>query len=198
MNRKRALPGIALLLALAAGIGWWVWGDGVNAPGPDLAAPTVEETTIFRHEVVYACGDRKTRQHGQPPPELHGLDISGVLDRYPGTEGWSVFFDLPHELVVTQRSGEFCPEHVTYRHLGTCDGYVAIYEGPLGGNGKVLEVLDLRVDSLPESYRQKLLKATAFAEQSAEIQAELRREMEFPDEAALYAALENLDELRQD
>ncbi|MGQ9497269.1 MAG: hypothetical protein ACUVRC_07820 [Desulfotomaculales bacterium] len=44
--------------------------------------------------------------------------------------------------------------------------------------------------------QEKLLLADEFEKQPPEIQAMLRRDLEFPDEATLLAVLENLDELQ--
>jgi hypothetical protein len=199
MDRKKTLPAAVLALAILASVGWWVWGANLNATAEEPMVPwTVEKATAFRHEIVYACGDREIRYQGQAPSELHGLTKAGVLERYPDTQGWSVFFDLPAELVVVEQPGTFCAEHAGYRHLGVYDGWVAVYEGPLGGGGQLRQVVELPLDSLPESWRRKLCQAAAFQAQPPEIQAELRREMEFSDEKDLYSALENLDEWRQD
>lgn len=198
MDDKYVIPKMVLLLAIAVGVGWWAWVGGVDIDDSDPALPTVGAGTLYRHEVVCTCGVREIRHQGHAPLEIQGLDISGLLAHYPDAEGWSVFFDQPNELVVVQKTGEFCAEHAAYRHLGVFDGYVAIYQGPLGGGGELWRVEDIPVDSLPEFYRHQLFKAMQFGEQPPEVQIELRREMEFPDDGALHAALENLDELRQD
>lgn len=195
MVGKHMIPKAALFLAILGVIGLWVWGGVMHTP--DIPSPIVEETTVFRHETVYACGHRDVEQ-GQAPPELQGLTISEILDLYPDSDGWSVFLNLPEEMVVSQKTSRLCAEHASYRHLGVYDGCVAVFEGPLGGGGRLLQVKDIPVDRLPEFYRLKLIQAAAFAEQSCELQDELRREMEFPDEEALHAALENLDEIQQD
>ena len=197
MGKKRFLPAVILGLAVLAGVGWWVWDTGLDIGGVGPAL-TVEDSTLFRQEAVYACGDRETRYQGRVPAALHGLDMNGVLERYPESQGWTVFFDLPAELVVVQETGALCPEHAGYRHLGVHEGRVAVYEGPLGGGGQLYQVMDIPVDGLPEPFRRKLFEAAEFQAQTPEVQAELRREMEFPDAEALHAALENLDELRQD
>ncbi|MEW6459440.1 MAG: hypothetical protein AB1441_10320 [Bacillota bacterium] len=195
MGRRYAVPGFLVLLAILTGAGFWVWGGTVDGADPE---PVVGEYTAFRHEIVYACGDRETGDQGFAPVEIHGLDAAGIRLHFPDADGWSVVANLPEELVVVRQSVRFCQKHAAYRHLGVFEGYVAVYEGPLGGGGEVCQVTDIPVESLPGFYRDKLNQAMAFNQQPEEVQAGLRSEMEFPDEATLHAVMENLDELRQD
>jgi hypothetical protein len=195
VDRRYTVPGFLVLLAILTGAGFWIWGGTVDGADPE---PAVGEHTAFRHSIVYACGDRETGAQGVAPAEIHGLDAAGIRLHFPDADGWSVVANLPEELEVVRQSTLFCARHAAYRHLGVFEGYVAVYEGPLGGGGAVSQVTDIPVENLSKFYRERLEQSMAFRLQPEGVQAGLRKEMEFPDEATLHAALENLDELRQD
>ena len=89
---------------------------------------------------------------------------------------------------------EFCPVHRKFRHIGIYHGLVAVYEGPLGYNDKILCVENIMVESLHPDYRIKLEQAMDLPKQS-DITAEgLRAELEFASDETLHAVLENMDE----
>ncbi|MGB9847320.1 MAG: BofC C-terminal domain-containing protein, partial [Desulfotomaculales bacterium] len=89
----------------------------------------------------------------------------------------------------------FCPEHKNFRHLGISEGFLAVFEGPLGNNQKLLRVeKNIPVSSLSPDFQTRLEQAMDFGRQLPEIQVQLRRELEFNGESALNAGLENIDE----
>ncbi len=154
----------------------------------------VSADTVVREEYEYLCGDVHIVYLGRAPRELIGLDKSGLEQKYPSQEGW-VIETAQDMLVLRKQCREFCPEHKNYRHLGISEGYVAIFEGPLGNNQKLLRVeKKIPLTSLPRDYQIKLEQAMNFDRQLPEIQIRLRAELEFAGESALNAGLENLDE----
>lgn len=154
----------------------------------------VSAGTVVREEYEYLCGDVHIVYLGRAPQELIGLDRSRLEQKYPAQEGW-VIETAQDVLVLRKQCREFCPEHKSYRHLGISEGYVAIFEGPLGNNQKLLRVEKrIPLASLSRDYQIKLEQAMNFDRQLPEIQTRLRAELEFAGESALNAGLENLDE----
>ncbi|MBU4533128.1 MAG: hypothetical protein U1D96_02345 [Eubacteriales bacterium] len=193
--RKIRLAGVLVALSvvlLAAGAY-----SVSNGTLPFKLYSEVAAGTGMVERVAYPCGVFETIYMGPVPSELEGLDLQTIGERYRAEEGWAVSYDVASGLVLTRNSDELCPKHAAYRHLGIHDGLVAVFEGPLGHNEKVLWIEQIRVKNLGHAYLQRLEQAMEFESQSAEIQAELRTELEFPNEDALHAALENLDELKE-
>lgn len=150
--------------------------------------------TVVREEYAYLCGDVHIVYLGRAPREMMGLDRAALEQKYPAREGWTVEMDRG-TLILRKQCQEFCPEHKNYRHLGISEGYLAIFEGPLGNNRKLLRVEKaIPVEKLSPEYQIKLAQAMDFERQLPEIQALLRKELEFSSETALQAGLENLDE----
>lgn len=104
--------------------------------------------------------------------------------------------NLTDGLAVARQTDALCAEQAVCYHLGIADGYVAVYEGPLGRDGRVLRVERIRTRDLAPECRRRLEQAMDFAAQTPETQARLRRDFEFETGAALHAVLENLDELQ--
>jgi len=158
--------------------------------------PKIHVGTIIKEEKVYLCGDRKTIFEGAVPSELIGMSYKDILRRYPKGEGWEVKFEKNDTLSIVQYTDEFCPFHQSFRHFGIYDGFLAVYQGPLGNNSKLIRIeKNIPVSSFSTDYQEKLCQAMKFNEQKPELKVLLRKEMEFTSEDSLNAALENLDEL---
>jgi hypothetical protein len=71
---------------------------------------------------------------------------------------------------------------------------LAIYEGPLGYNEKIIRVESITVEELPNELQIKLQQAMNFKKQAGTAAEKLQNELEFKTEDALNAALENIDE----
>lgn len=196
------LVGLAIMMGVAAlvYVGMLFLGEPSAKPGltvfrsgPPAALP-VGNYTAVQEEREYLCGDIQVIFLGNAPRELVGLDRAELEKRYPQGQGWTIQ-EQGRTLILHQRLEEFCPEHQNYRHLGLYEGQLAVYQGPLGHNEKLLRVeKNLPVSSLSSDLQLKLHQATEFDRQDAQIQAILRRELEFPSEQAVNALLENLDE----
>ncbi|RJX19779.1 MAG: hypothetical protein C4570_04735 [Ammonifex sp.] len=159
---------------------------------------TVRPSTVVTMERVFICGDRCILSEGPAPKALLKFDARAITSHFPENAGWNVDLSLPTAVRLTSRANDFCPRHKSYRHLGVSRGYVAVFQGPLGFNQKLLR----REQRLPEGsltpgLRERLSLGMNFAAQRPETQAQLRRELEFADEPQLNAALENLDELQE-
>ncbi|MCL6634286.1 MAG: hypothetical protein K6T29_00745 [Peptococcaceae bacterium] len=151
------------------------------------------ETMVIRYK-EYICGDLEKVSEESAPEELRGMDRKALIGRFPAAEGWAVDFGNPGFLTITRRAEEFCPVHRDYRHLGCYHGLVAVYEGPLGFNDRLLKVENIPLESLSPEFRIKLEQAMDFDKQARSTVEKLREELEFASEEALNAVLENLDE----
>jgi hypothetical protein len=159
-----------------------------------LSEEKVYTDTIVREEYEYLCGDVHIVYLGRAPQELVGSDRAALEQKYPAKDGWTIQ-TAQNTLVIKKQCREFCPEHKNYAHLGMNEGYLAIFEGPLGNNQRLIRVeRKIPVENLSIDYQIKLEQAMNFDQQLPEIQAQLQKELEFNGEAALNAGLENLDE----
>jgi hypothetical protein len=155
----------------------------------------VQSNTSVRQEIEYLCQDVQITYWGPPPKEILGLGLTALKEKYPPDEFWEVEA-TGNLLVLRQKQNKFCSEHQNYRHLGLRKDNLAVYEGPLGYNHKLLRVEDkIPVNALPLDYQLKLNQAMDFNRQPPEIQGSLQKELEFSSDLALQSALENLDEL---
>ncbi|WP_156896705.1 BofC C-terminal domain-containing protein [Desulfovirgula thermocuniculi] len=141
-----------------------------------------------QEEREYLCGDVQVSLAGR----VDGR--AALLKRYPASAGWELE-ERGGTVMARQRIEDFCPEHRNYRHLGIHDGYLAVFEGPLGHNEKLLRVeRSLPVAQLHPDLQLKLYRAMDFGRQDAETRAVLKTELEFSSEQAASAFLDNLDE----
>jgi hypothetical protein len=158
--------------------------------------PLIQPGAVLREQVEYLCGDSEIAYQGPMPRFIPGLEREQLSKKYPAEDGWMIDFQDPDMVVVSRPRDEFCPGHQMYRHLGIYDGKVAVFEGPLGFNGRMLRVEEnLPVNILPPTLQVKLKQAENYHEQPPETRVVLQKELEFTDENALNVMLENLDEL---
>lgn len=155
----------------------------------------VSATTTIRQENSYLCNDVELIYQGPVSGELTGLTREDLNKKYPSGEGWTVDFRGDGLVVINHTLDDFCSRHKNYRHLGLYRNVLAVYQGPLGYDDKLLGLEERkRLEQLPSDLREKLEMAANYGNLN-EIQRDaLRSELEFPDETSLNNALENLDE----
>lgn len=204
MQNKKIIA-LALLLFIFSAAGGFVWGNRLvvlplrkpasvsNSPVNFLNPKVTDETFVIK-EKEYLCGDLEKTWEGAAPEDLIGTDKRTLAERFPSSEGWAVYFTDPRYLTITSKIDEFCPIHRTYRHLGIYHNMVAVFEGPIGYNEKVLRVENIPVDTLNPDFRIKLEQAMDYKKLAHRAGENLRDELEFNSDEALNAALENLDE----
>ena len=158
--------------------------------------PGLKAGAVLREQIEYACGDTEISFQGPVPRSLTGSERELIMKQYPEEQGWQIIFHEPDMVIVTQQIDDLCPGHRKYRHLGISDGMVAVFEGPLGYDQRILRVEEhLPVKILPQALQVKLRQAETFLQKPPETRVILQKELEFTDEQALNAMLENLDEL---
>lgn len=159
--------------------------------------PRVTGDTVIRLERKFLCGNSETGVMAVTP-DLIGLKLAQLVQKYPPADGWEVASELPQVLVLRKQEWDLCSIHRNYRHLGVKDGFLAIYQGPLGVDETLLQKEDIKVKDLPQELRNQLKQAEKFNELKPEAKRELRESLEFQNDAAVNEFLDNLDEYRED
>ncbi len=205
LTKDQRITALFIFLFIASAVAGFIWGSHLTNP-PErkpvavygspvgLINPMISSDTILIRDQVYLCGDVEKLSEETVPGNMVGLDRKTLMERFPTSEGWVVSFTNPKFLTLTINSGEFCPVHRNYLHLGIDQGMVAVYEGPIEFHEKVLRIENIPVESLEPGLRKKLEQVMALGEQAPTTVGKLREEFEFTSEEFLNAALENLDE----
>lgn len=185
---------VALIVFVSAGFlsgAVWrvlpVFGDqaGVVSPG-----------AVLKKENYFLCGDVELIFQGLAPGGILGKNLKELRGKYPESAGWSVEMKDDKMVVLRKKVDDFCGQHSLYRHLGIHNDRLAVYQGPLGFNHRLLRVEEnKKLDQLPGDLREKLQKAREYDRLSPDERSALRYDLEFFDETALNSSLENLDEV---
>lgn len=154
--------------------------------------PAINNDTKIYTEIIYSCKDKLKGEI--PAMDLLGLDYQSLLKKFPKEEDWNIDDSVPNTLNISKSDKNLCPLHKSYRHLGVSDGRVAVFEGPLGINDNILQLENIKLEQLPEDFRQKLNEAIDYTRQKEELKSELKKQLEFSSETGLNEVLENLNE----
>lgn len=104
-------------------------------------------------------------------------NLAELQAKYPASDGWKT--KSSNGLLIFQMDLEgMCPEDAAKRHLGVAGEYLAIFKGPVGLNGGLEKVTNIKVNSLPDEWREKVHRGL----------------LDFASEAELLEALDSLDE----
>ncbi|MCL5290740.1 MAG: hypothetical protein ACOY35_12670 [Bacillota bacterium] len=190
---------VVLILCIAM-VGSKVTGDDRNADMSILQVfaqqvqPTLSPDRIIMEENIYLCGD--IEEVSRKTAGSLGVKTEKELKDYYAARGISVEV-RKNEVLAQRRVNDFCSYHRSFRHLGIHDNKLAVYQGPLGYQQKLLRVEEtFPLHSLSEDFQVKLQQAMDFLHMTPETQAKLRYELEFSNEEGLNAILENLDEMQ--
>jgi len=93
-------------------------------------------------------------------------------------EGWDISWSKDGNIIAFMELDELCPEDAVKRHLGVYGGEVAVFAGPSGADGEILEILGIRLEDLYPDWQEKLANGG----------------MDFENNEELLNALESLDE----
>ncbi|MCL4441004.1 MAG: hypothetical protein M1609_10600 [Firmicutes bacterium] len=158
-------------------------------------AEAVAPGAVLREENSYLCGDVELIFQGPAPGDMMGKNAGQIRQRYPEKEGWSLGVEGGKLVILRKSVDGFCGEHSRYRHLGVHRDRLAVYQGPLGFDQRLLRVEEnKRLDQLPQPLQEKLIRAGEYKSLSPEERDSLRSDLEFADENFLNSVLENLDE----
>jgi len=158
-------------------------------------AEAVAPGAVLKEENCYLCGDVELVFQGPAPGDMIGKNAGQISQRYPEKEGWSLSVEDGRLIILRKSVDGFCGEHTRSRHLGAHRERLAIYQGPLGFDQRLLRVEEnKRLDQLPQTLQEKLVRAGEYKSLSPEERESLRGDLEFADENFLNSVLENLDE----
>ncbi len=198
---KWYLTAAVLMLAVAMAVFLAVGMVAGTVAGPMLpvfgqaSGAVVVPGAVLKEENNYLCGDVELVYQAPVSPDMLGMNLKDLRGRYPEKDGWTVEMKNEKLVVLRKNIDSFCGQHSLYRHLGVHRGRLAVYQGPLGFNQRLLRVEEKkRVEDLPRPLREKLLKVQEYHRLSPEERSGLRVDLEFADETALNSTLENLDE----
>lgn len=158
--------------------------------------PTIKADTVIKKEIRYLCGD-KVSSKIPTTSDLVGLEFSGLVKKFPPEQGWNIDDSVKNALLIARVEKQVCPYHREFRHLGISEGWLAVYEGPLGYNYKELQREDVSIDSLPPEMQSDLNMAMDYDNQNQDVQGMLKSMYECENEEQLNSILENFDEFRE-
>lgn len=157
--------------------------------------PTLAASTIIKEEHIYLCGD--IEEVGRKNIAMTGMATEKELKDYYLSRGFKLEVQ-GDQVIVQKKVNEFCSYHRNFRHLGQYRDKLAIYQGPLGYQQKLIKIEEnFPLNKLSEDFQVKLQQSMDFWDMTPETQAKLRYELEYASEDALNAVLENLDELQE-
>jgi hypothetical protein len=136
----------------------------------------INELTIVAQEYYVMCGHFKELERVNII-ESDEIALKNYKTKYSNEKGWimnrngnTIFFSLP--------VNELCDEDKLKRHFAVKDGYLVIYQGPVGSVGKLLKITDIKVEKLPKEWKEKIENNL----------------VDFNNEKELLNALDTLDE----
>jgi len=170
---------------ISFGLSFWLvksvfWQDAVQKPldqqnleaGQTQVVGLIPQNTRVIEEIYYLkCQHLKKR-------EILAAELPELSEQALKGQGWAVYHNNDHSITIFKNVDGLCPEDANKRHLGVSNGFVAIFEGPVGTPGKMLEVLDIKVERLPKEWQEKVKKG----------------ELNFSSEQELLEALDSIDE----
>lgn len=155
----------------------------------------ISSGAILREENHYICGDTELVYQAPASTDFVGKGLKEIYSKYPQAQGWNVEIKNDHMVIISKNVDSFCGQHSLYRHLGIYKDRLAIYQGPLGFDQRILRVEENKnIDTLPGPLREKLFKSKNYKQLPPEEKNSLRSELEFSNEITLNSFLENLDE----
>lgn len=195
---------VAIVFFLTFATVYGVYGKGWPMAKPlsfdkseqDVVKPSIRPDTVIKKEIRYMCGD-KVATKIPTTSDFIGSDFRSLVKKYPPEQGWSIDDTIKNTLILARTEPTICPYHRDFRHLGVSDGYLVVYEGPMGFNTKILQREEISLSSLPPEMQSDLNLAMAYDIQPADVQGKLKNTYEFETEAKLNTVLENFDEFRE-
>ena len=195
--------GAAVIFMLSFATAYGVFGKGLTLYKPLVAKgevktvkPTVIAETVIKKEIRYVCGDRVSTRI-PTTSDLIGQEFASLVRKFPPEQGWAIDDTVENTLLLVRSEKQVCPYHQDFRHLGVSDGNLAVYEGTLGYNQKVLLREEIAVSGLPLELLTDLNTAMDYNNQSPDTQGKLKAMYEFETEGQLNSVLENFDEFKE-
>jgi hypothetical protein len=157
------------------------WDNEVKKPlsgknlkaGQTLTVGEIPENSPITEEIYYTqC------QHLIQRKVLAGEEYPGADEDALRASGWALYHNSNQDITIFKNIDGLCPKDEHKRHLGVAGEYVAVVKGPVGANGDLVEILDVRIDRLPEEWQTRVKAGN----------------LNFSSEQELLEALDSIDE----
>ncbi|MCR6546811.1 hypothetical protein [Dehalobacterium formicoaceticum] len=133
----------------------------------------IPENATIKEEIYYTqC------QHLIQKEIIAGEAYPGMDEDALRAAGWALYHNNDREITIFKNIDGLCPKDEHKRHLGAVGEYVAVLKGPVGVTGELVEVLDIRIDRLPQEWQTKVKEGT----------------LNFSSEQELLEAMDSIDE----
>jgi len=146
--------------------------SGEQEAAAEVPARVTVETQLHTSIFYKPCGHTVTENPADSSAFV-GADSEALASM-----GWRVEW-REDGVYLYRESDDFCPTDAAKRHLRLYNRQLAVYAGPLGSDGELLEVLDIPLKSLPPRWLAQLTNGG----------------IEFADEETLLMALDSVDEM---
>ena len=142
-------------------------------------AQQVSQSTDIVYGIYYLSCNHLIK--GTPDASIIGQNIDSLVKKYPPEDGWVVDNLNPKHILIYKKQTGLCPNDIGKRHLGIQGEYVAVYRGPVGINAGIERVTEIKVQQLPQEFREKVKLGL----------------LDFANENELMEALDTIDEFQQ-
>ncbi|MDR2712447.1 MAG: hypothetical protein LBB91_04970 [Clostridiales bacterium] len=171
----------SLCLLLVLGTAWEIMRLG-KIPVEDPASPAgqsnayfVSEQTMVREEIYYTnC------RHLESRLLINDSAFANKSFEELELEGWNVFWAEGGQAVAFKEVAQLCSADENKLHIGEYNGRIAIFSGPAGSEGRLIEELGVPLENLYPEWQAKLAEGG----------------IDFENQEDLLAALDNLDEFK--
>jgi len=172
---------VSLCLLLVLGTAWEIMrlsktpAEVPAYPAGQSNAYFVSEQTMIREEIYYTnCRHLESRLLVNDP-----AFVNKSFEEL-GQEGWNLFWAEGGLAVAFKEVAQLCPADENKRHIGEYNGRIAIFSGPAGSEGQLIEELGIPLEHLYPEWQDKLAEGG----------------IGFENQEDLLAALDNLDEFK--
>ncbi len=135
--------------------------------------------TIIVQKYYVMCGHFKELERVKIL-ETDKLILKKYINKYSKEKGWLVN-RTENTLIFSLPVNDLCDEDKLKRHFAFEDGFLVIYQGPVGTVGKLLKITDIKKEKLPHEWKEKIEKKL----------------VDFNSEQELLQALDTLDEYKK-
>lgn len=143
------------------------------SPNQAQAVDTIPGQTKIKEEIYYTKCKHLIQREILAEVEYPGADEETLK-----SAGWTLYHNRDGSITIFKNVDGLCPEDAQKRHLGVSGEFVSIVQGPVGVDGELLQVLDIKVSRLPKEWQEKVRKG----------------ELDFSSEQELLEALDSIDE----
>jgi len=139
-----------------------------------LHSPPEKMIRIVEARTLYTlCGHIEPLSLG----DLNGMSLEELGKKFPRRQGW-VIEEAGSKILITQKLDTLCSDCEGKRHLGAFGDFVAVVKGPVGVEGGIVEVTNIKIEDLPPQWQEQIK----------------RGRLDFSSAQEMLEALDSLDE----